>query len=147
MVPLLFTATPVGVFLAGRSLHVRPGEGVGRPGGEMVFERYGLPTLIGQGGMGKVVAAAAAALVLAPFSGLATTPGVAQAAPWVLCAGVGADSIACRNGLLPAAQYRISTPRVCCEAAAARPAQARPSTVPEQTPQVVLARPPPPRTN
>jgi len=112
----------------------------------MAFERYRLPTLIGQGGMGKVVAAAAAAMALAPFSVLATTPGVAQAAPWVLCAGAGADSIACRNGLLPAAQYRISTPRVCYEAAAARSAQARPSTVPVQTPQVVLPSPPPPRT-
>src|SRR5258705_13540146 len=103
--------------------------------------------MIAMGGGDKVSATAQAAIALAPFSVLATTPGVAQAAPWVLCAGVGADSIACRNGLLPAAQYRISTPRVCCEAAAARPAQARPSTVPEQTPQVVLARPPPPRTN
>ena len=129
----------------------------------MAFERYRLPTLIGQGGIGKVIAAAAAAIALAPFSVLATTPGVAQAAPWTLCAGVGADSIACRNGLLPAAQYRISTPRVCYEAAAARPAQARPSTVPVQTPeappepapttvtpvqtpQVVLPSPPPPRT-
>jgi hypothetical protein len=110
----------------------------------MVFERYRLPTLIGQGGMGKVVAAAAAAMALAPFSVLATTPGVAQAAPWVLCAGVGADSIACRNGLLPAAQYRISAPRMCYEAAVARSAQARPSTV--HTPQVVLPSPPPPRT-
>ncbi|MDT7761077.1 MAG: hypothetical protein QOC63_497, partial [Mycobacterium sp.] len=52
----------------------------------MALERYRLPTLIGQGGMGKVVAAAAAAMALAPFSVLATTPGVAQAAPWVLCA-------------------------------------------------------------
>lgn len=112
----------------------------------MVFERYWLPTLIGQGGMGKVVAAAAAAMALAPFPVLATTPGVAQAAPSVLCAGVGADSIACWNGLLPAAQYRISTPRVYYEAAAARSAQARPSTVPVQTPQVVLPSPPPPKT-
>jgi hypothetical protein len=48
----------------------------------MAFERYRLPKLIGQGGMGKVIAAAAAALVLAPFSVLATTPGVAQAAAW-----------------------------------------------------------------
>ncbi len=125
----------------------------------MVFERYRLPTLIGQGGMGKVVAAAAAAMALAPFSVLATTPGVAQAAPSVLCAGVGADSIPCRNGLPPAAQYRISTPRVCYEAAAARSVQARPSTVPVktpeaaprtvtpvQTPHVVLPSPPPPRT-
>src|SRR6202011_840746 len=69
----------------------------------------------------------------------------------------------CRNCPLPAAQYRISTPRVYYEAAAARPAQARPSTVPVQTPeapakpapttvtrvqtpQVVPPSPPPPRT-
>ena len=42
-----------------------------RPEGEMAFERYRLPTLIGQGGMGKVFAAAAAAIALAPFSMLA----------------------------------------------------------------------------
>ena len=47
----------------------------------MAFERYRLPRLICQGGMGKVVAAAAAAIALAPFSVLATTPGAAQAAP------------------------------------------------------------------
>ena len=127
----------------------------------MAFERYRLPTLIGHGGMGKVVAAAAAAIALAPFSVLATTPGVAQAAPWAPCAGVGADAIACRNCLPPVAQYRISTPRVYYEAAAARPAQAPPSRVPVQTPeappkpapttvtpvqtpQVVLPSPPPP---
>jgi hypothetical protein len=49
----------------------------------MAFECYRLPALIGQGGMGKVIAAAAAAIALTPFSVLATTPGVAQAAPWV----------------------------------------------------------------
>ena len=140
------TATPVGVFLAERSLHVRPGEGAGRPEGEMAFERYRLPTLIGHGGMGKVVAAAAATIALAPFSVLATTPGVAQAARWVPSAWVGADSIPCRDCRLPAAQYRISTPRVYYVAGAARPAQVRPSTVPVQTPQVVLPSPPPPRT-
>lgn len=102
-----------------------------RPEGEMALERYRLPMLIGQGGMGKVIAVAAAAIALAPFSVLAATPGVAQAAPW---AGIGADSIACRNCLLPAAQYRVSTPRVCYEAAA-RPAQAPPSRVPAQTPE------------
>jgi hypothetical protein len=58
---------------------VRAGE---RPEDEMAFERYRLPTLIGQGGMGKVVAAAAAAMALALFSVLATAPGVARAAPW-----------------------------------------------------------------
>ena len=46
----------------------------------MAFERYRLPTLIGQVGMGKVIAAAAAAIALAPFSVLVSTPGVAQAA-------------------------------------------------------------------
>jgi hypothetical protein len=54
-----------------------------RPEGEMAFERHRLPTLIGQGGMGKFIAAAAAAIVLASFSVLATTPGVAQAAAQV----------------------------------------------------------------
>ncbi len=49
----------------------------------MAFQRYRLPILIGQGGMGKVIAAAAAALALALFSVLATAPGVAQAAAWV----------------------------------------------------------------
>src|SRR5262245_25420407 len=48
-----------------------------RPEGEMEFERYRLPMLIGQGGMGKVIALAAGAIA---FSVLATTPGVAQAA-------------------------------------------------------------------
>jgi hypothetical protein len=129
----------------------------------MAFERYLLPTLIGESRMGKVVAAAAAAIALAPFSVLATTPGMAQAAPWAPCAGVGADSIACQNCLLPVAQYRISTPRVCYEAASSRPAQAPPSRVPVQppeappepapttvtpvqTPQVVLPSPPAPTT-
>jgi HNH endonuclease len=96
----------------------------------MAFERYRLP-MIGQGGMGKVIAVTAAAIALAPFSVLATTPGVAHATPW---AGIGADSIACRNCLLPAEQYRISTPRVCNEAAS-WPAQAPPSRVPAQTPE------------
>jgi hypothetical protein len=85
--------------------------------------------------MGKVIAAAAAAIALGPFSVLATTPGVAQAAPWAPCAGVGADSIACQNCLLPVAQYRISTPRVCYEAASRPAAQTPPSRVPVQTPE------------
>ena len=140
--------------------HVRTWE---RPEGEMAFERYRLPPLIGQGGMGKVIAAAAAAITLAPLSVLATTPGVAQAAPWAQYAGVGADRIACGSCLLPVTQYRISTPRVSYEAAASRLAQARPSKVPVQTaeaapeparttvtpvqtPQVVLPSPPPSST-
>src|SRR5271163_3867814 len=106
-----------------------------RPEGDMAFERYRLPTLIGQGGMGKVIVVAAAAIALAPFSVLATTPGVAQAAPWAPLAGDGADSIVSRNGLLPVAQYRLS-----------RRAQAPPSVVPVQTLQVVRPSPTPPRT-
>ena len=47
----------------------------------MAFKRYRLLMLIGQGGMGKAIAVAAAAMALATFSVLATTPGVAQAAP------------------------------------------------------------------
>ena len=47
----------------------------------MAFERYRLPMLIGQGGVGKLIAVAAIATALAPFSATATTPGVAHAAP------------------------------------------------------------------
>src|ERR1700756_3999353 len=101
----------------------------------MAFERYRLPTLIGQGGMAKVIAAAAAAMALAPFSVLATTPRVAQADPWAPYAGVGAESIVCRTCLVPVPQYRVSTPRVSYEAAESRPAQAPPSRVPVQAPE------------
>jgi HNH endonuclease len=52
-----------------------------RPVDEMAFKRYRLPMLIGQGGLGRFIAAAAAALALASFSVLATAPGVAQASP------------------------------------------------------------------
>ena len=52
----------------------------------MAFERYRLPTLIGQSRMGKVIAAAAAAMALAPLLVLAATPGAAQAAPSVVAA-------------------------------------------------------------
>ena len=52
----------------------------------MAFERHRLPTSIGQGRTGKVIAAAAAAIALAPVSVLATTPAVAQAAPWAQAA-------------------------------------------------------------
>jgi hypothetical protein len=54
-----------------------------RPVGEMAFEHYRLSTLIGQSRMGKVIAAAAAAMALAPLLVLAATPGAAQAAPVV----------------------------------------------------------------
>ena len=133
----------------------------GLPVGGVAFERYRLPTLIGQGGMGKVIAAAAAAIALAPFSVVATTPGVAQAAP---CAGVGADPAACQTCLYFVAQYHIPTTRACYEAAPSRAAQPPPSRVPVptpeappepappepappvQTPQVVPPSPPPPST-
>ena len=54
-----------------------------RPVGEMAFERYRLPMLIGQSRMGKVIAVAAATIALAPLLVLAATPGAAQAAPVV----------------------------------------------------------------
>ena len=56
---------------------------MGKARGEMAFERYRLPTLIGQSRMGKVIAAVAAAMALAPLLVLAATPGAAQAAPVV----------------------------------------------------------------
>jgi hypothetical protein len=126
--------------------------------GGVAFERYRLSTVIGQGGMGKVIAAAAAAIVLAPFSVLATTPGVAQAAP---CAGPGANPSSCENCQFLVASYH--TANVCFETPPRRPAQAPPSSAPvqipeplpepvlprvtpAQTPQVVPPSPPPPST-
>ena len=131
----------------------------GLPVGGVAFERYRLPTLIGQGGMGKVIAAAAAVIALAPFWLVATTPGVAQAAP---CAGAGANPISCQNCLVYVEAYHTSN--VCYNAAPPRPAQPPPSRVPVptpeappepaplepappvQTPQVVPPSPPPPST-
>jgi hypothetical protein len=80
--------------------------------------------------------AAAAAIALAPFTVVATTPGVAQAAPF---AGVGADPKGCQWCPFLMAQYRISTEPTLPEPA--------PTTVtPVQTPQVVPPSPPPPST-
>ena len=125
----------------------------------MAFDRYRLPTLIGQGGMGKVIAAVAAAIALAPLSVVVTTPGVAQAAP---CAGVGSNPMSCQNCLAYVEEYH--TANVCYSAAPPRPAQSPPSRVPVptpeappepaplepappvQTPQVVPPSPPPPST-
>jgi hypothetical protein len=77
--------------------------------------------------------AAAAAIALALFSVVATTPVVAQAAPF---AGVGADPKGCQFLM---AQYRISTEPTVLEPA--------PTTVtPVQTPQVVPPSPLPPST-
>jgi hypothetical protein len=76
--------------------------------------------------------AATAAIALAPFSVVATTPVVAQAAPF---AGLGADPKSCRWYSFSVAQYRIST-----EPALPEPA---PTTVtPVQTLQVVSPSPP-----
>jgi hypothetical protein len=102
--------------------------------GRVAFERYRLPTLIGQGGMGKVIAAAAAAIALAAFSVVATTPGVARAAP---CAGAGSNPESCEHCLFYVNAYH--TANVCDQAAPPRPAQAPPSRAPVQTPG-----PPPP---
>jgi hypothetical protein len=125
----------------------------------VAFDRYRLPTLIGQGGMGKVIAAVAAAIALAPLSVVVTTPGVAQAAP---CAGVGENPMSCQNCLAYVEEYH--TANVCYNAAPPRPAQSPPSRVPVptpeappepaplepappvQTPQVVPPSPPPPST-
>jgi hypothetical protein len=102
--------------------------------------------------------AAAAAMAFAPFSVVATTPGVAQAAP---CAGVGENPVSCQNCLFYVEAYQTSN--VCYQAAPPRPAQAPPSRVPVptpeappepappivtpvQTPLVVPPSPPPPST-
>ena len=100
--------------------------------------------------------AAATAIALAPFSVVATTPDVAQAAP---CAGVFANPTSCQNCLLFVEEYHTSN--VCDKAAPSRPAQAPPSVMPAQapeappepalpsvmpvqTPEVVPPSPPPP---
>ncbi|MGH3634357.1 MAG: hypothetical protein ACRDTS_09720, partial [Mycobacterium sp.] len=77
--------------------------------------------------------AAAAAMAFAPFSVVASTSGVAQAAP---CAGAGANPTFCDECLFWVATYQIPTPRSCYEAAPPRPAQAPPSRVPVPTPEV-----------
>jgi hypothetical protein len=74
--------------------------------------------------------AAATAIALAPFSVVATTPDVAQAAP---CAGVFANPTSCQNCLLFVEEYH--TANVCDKAAPSRPAQAPPSVMPVQTPE------------
>jgi hypothetical protein len=80
--------------------------------------------------------AAAAAIALAPFLVVATTPVVAQAAQ---CAGLGTDPENCQWQPFPVAQYRISTEPTLSEPA--------PTTVtPVQTPQVVPPSPLSPST-
>jgi hypothetical protein len=110
---------------------------------EAAFERYRLWSLIGRSGMGKVIAAAAAAVALGPFSVVAAAPGVAQAAP---CAGAGADPKRCNYCLFLVNAYHTSNASVCNEDAPPRPAQAPPSRVPvpnpEPPPLPVLPEPP-----
>jgi hypothetical protein len=102
--------------------------------------------------------AAAAVIAFAPFSVLATTAVVAQAAP---CAGPGANPASCEWCQYLVAQYHTSN--VCFQAAPPRPAQPppspapvqipeappepptyAPSTVPAQPPQLIPPSPPPP---
>ncbi|HWF28707.1 MAG TPA: hypothetical protein VG327_10070 [Mycobacterium sp.] len=71
--------------------------------------------------------AAAAAVAFAPFSVVAATPGVAQAAP---CAGVGANPASCEHCMFYVTAYH--TANVCNEDRP-RPAQAPPSSVPAPT--------------
>ena len=80
--------------------------------------------------------AAAAAIALAPFLMVATTPGVAQAAPFD---GLEADPKSGQWCPFSVAQCRISTEPTLPEPA--------PTTVtPVQTPQVAPPSPPPPNT-
>ncbi len=104
--------------------------------------------------MGKVIGAAAA-LAFVPFSVVATTPGVAQAAP---CAGVVKPTqVPCQLCLDLTAEYHIQTTRQCYDDGP--PVIASPSRVPVLTPQappepappvqappVVPPSPPPPST-
>jgi hypothetical protein len=100
--------------------------------------------------------AAAAVIAFAPFSAVATTPGVAQAAP---CAGPGSNPESCQHCMFYVTAY--NTANVCNEDRP-HPAQAPPSGVPTweippmpalqepppvQPPQVIPPSPPPPSPN
>lgn len=102
----------------------------------------------------SVIATAAAALAIAPFSVLAVAPGVARAAP---CAGAGANPVSCQNCLVYVEAYHTSN--VCYNPAPPRPAPPSPSRVsvptleappepppPVHTPLIVPPSPPPPTT-
>jgi len=82
--------------------------------------------------------AAAIAVALIPFSVVATTPFVAQAAP---CAGVFANPTSCENCLHLVEVYH--TANVCEKPAPPRPTQVAPSMVPVQTPEAPPEPPPP----
>ncbi|ORV60822.1 hypothetical protein AWC03_11225 [Mycobacterium europaeum] len=81
--------------------------------------------------------AAAAAIALAPFSVVATTTGVAEAAP---CAGAGSNPASCQWCQYLVAQYHTSN--VCSQAAPPRRAQPPPSPV--QVPELPPYVPPSP---
>jgi hypothetical protein len=87
--------------------------------------------------------AVATAIALAPFSVVATTPDVAQAAP---CAGLFANPTSCQNCLLFVEVYHTSN--VCDKAALSRPAQpptsVMPVQIPEAPPESALPEPAPP---
>jgi hypothetical protein len=104
--------------------------------------------------------AAAAVMAFAPFSAVATAPGVTQAAP---CVGPGSNPKACQHCRHFVERHHTSN--VCDQAAPSLPAQAPPSRVlvqtpapapeapalpsmaPAQTPQVIPPSPPPPSPN
>ncbi len=81
--------------------------------------------------------AAAAAIALAPFSAVAATIGVAEAAP---CAGAGSNPTSCQWCQYLVAQYHTSN--VCSQSAPPRRAQPSPSEVPVQVPVVPPYEPP-----
>jgi hypothetical protein len=79
---------------------------------------------------------AATAIALALFPVVATTPGVAEAAP---CAGLFANPTSCQNCLLFVEVYHTSN--VCDTPATLRPAQPPTSVLPVQTPEPALPEP------
>jgi hypothetical protein len=101
--------------------------------------------------------AAAAALAFAPFSVVAGTPGVGQAAP---CVGAGSNPNFCDECLFWVSAYHLPSTRSCYEEAPPpRPAQASPTraplpplelppepAAPVQTPQVIPPSPAAPST-
>ncbi|MCV7396077.1 hypothetical protein [Mycobacterium paraseoulense] len=81
--------------------------------------------------------AAAAAVALAPFSVVAGTIGVAEAAP---CAGAGSNPTSCQWCQYLVAQYHTSN--VCSQSAPPRRAQPSPSEAPVQLPALPPYEPP-----
>nr|WP_232066592.1 hypothetical protein [Mycobacterium parmense] len=106
----------------------------------MTLKRYRLSALIGQGRTRRVVVAAAAAVALAPFSALATTTVVAQAAP---CAGAGQNPMSCEHCLFYVNLYHTSN--VCfSEPVRQAPRTTEPLPEPVRLPEALPPAPPPP---